>query len=757
MLFRKMLRDMGRHKTQFISIFIMAFLGVFIYAGVGGEWQGLKKTVTDYYQATNFADVWLYGSSFSQKDEEAVRKLSGVTGTERCFVADSIGKFSNNPKITLRFVDGDKISKAYRISGEAFSSSGDGIWIDARFAKARHLAVGDSMAVTINGISISKKILGTVYSPEYVYLSGSDGTTPDFSTNGYAYLPVKSFPFPDKMTYNQILVTTNSKPDANLEKRINNALDNKISVYMTRENHTSDAMFQQEIDQHRSMGSIFPVAFLAIALLTMMTTMSRIVTSQRTQIGTLKALGFKKGKILWHYVSYGFWVSLAGSALGATVGPMTLPYLFYPSMSGFYTLPKWEPAIDISFYLMAGAAVFLCTLITWLACRNVLNDSPSMALRPKAPKNVHHGFLEKTALWKKIGFNAQWNLRDISRNRIRSAMAVVGVLGCTALLVCAFGMNDAMNDLKVWKYNDIDHFQSKLTVDAKATPKQIQKAIQSTNGQALMEESVEIKSGDLKKTGTLTVEDHVTLLKATDENRNYIALPKDGVSLSYKMAEMLGVKKGDKIRWHIFGDEKWTNSTIEQIYRDPSSQGICMSREYFEKLGNSFSATSILTSKKAAQKPSGISSVQQTIDLTKSWDDLTQAMMKMVYILIVAAAALAVVVLYNLGILSFTEMERELATLKVIGLKTKRLRRLLLTQNLWLSCIGFLLGIPAGKWLLVQITSTSGDSFDMITVIHFSNILLAFVITFVLAYLVNRMFSGSIRKLDLAGSLKSVE
>lgn len=757
MLFRKMLRDMGRHKTQFISIFIMAFLGVYIYAGVGGEWQGLKKTASDYYSSTNFADVWLYGTSFTQKDEDSVRRLSGVTGTERCLVVDSVGKFGNNPKITLRFPSSDTISKAYRVSGEAFSSDKDGIWIDDRFAKAHHLAIGDTMTVTMDKMLLTKKILGTIYSSEYVYLSGSDGTTPDFSTNGYAYLPTKSFPDANHIPYNQILMTTDSNQSSNLEKRVDSTLGDKVSVYMTRDSQPSYAMFQQEIDQHKAMGSIFPVAFLAIALLTILTTMSRIITSQRMQIGTLKALGFKKGKILWHYISYGFWVSLAGSVLGATVGPLTLPYLFYPSMSSFYTLPHWNPAIDSSFYLMAAASVLLSTLITWLACRNVLKDSPAKALRPKAPKSVRHGLLERTALWQKFGFNTQWNMRDVSRNRIRSVMTIIGVLGCTALLVCAFGMNDAMKDLKIWKYNDIDQFQSKLTVDAKTSKQQIQNVVQSSNGQRIMEESVEIKANDVEKTGSLTVEDHVTLLKITDVNRNDISLPQNGLSLSYKMAELLGVKQGDKIQWHIFGDAKWVSSTVVQIYRDPSSQGISMNRESFEKLGYTFSPTAILTSQKITQKPSGISSVQQTGDLTKSWDDLTQSMMKMVYILILAASVLAVVVLYNLGVLSFTEMQRELATLKVIGLKTKKLRRLLLVQNLWLSFVGFLLGVPAGKWLLDQIMSTSGDSFDMVTAIHLTNVLVSFVITFALAYLVNRMFTGSIRRLDLASSLKSVE
>lgn len=757
MLFRKMLRDMSRHKTQFISIFIMAFLGVFIYAGIRGEWLGLKNNVTDYYQETNFANVWLYGPGFSDKEAAAVQRLDGVIWTERLLAVDSIGKFDNSPKISLRFVEKNEISKTYLIKGENFSTDKDGIWIDDRFAQAHKLSVGDKMSVTVNGISIEKKIMGTVYSPEYVYLSNGEGMTPDFSASGYAYLSFRSFPVQKGMVYNEMLLTTDTSDFIALEERVNGALGGNYSVFLTRDNHTSYAMFQQEIDQHRSMGSIFPVAFLAIALLTMLTTMTRIVTNQRIQIGTLKAIGFKKDKILLHYISYGFWLSLAGSLLGAVLGPLTLPELFYPSLSGFYTLPRWKPAIDVSFYIMAAVTAVLCTFVTYLACKSVLRDTPAKTLRPKAPKTVKHGVLEKTALWNKLGFNAQWNLRDISRNKVRSVMAVFGVLGCTALLVCAFGMNDDMKDLKDWQYNDINQFRSKLAVDETASGRQIRDVLHETDGEAIMEGAVEIKANGIKKSGTLTATDHVTLLKTTDKNRNYITLPDDGVSLTYKMASQLGVKKGDEIKWHIFGNEKWVATTVAEIYRDPSSQGIRLTKKYLEELGSKFTPTSILTPERENRKQAGIANIRQTEDLTNGWDDLTEAMMMMVYVLIAAAAILAIVVLYNLGILSFTEMERELATLKVVGLKSKKLRHLLLTQNIWLSAIGFILGIPLGQWLIHVIVSTAGDSFDMITVLHLTNILLSLTITFALSFLVNLMFSGKIKDLDMVGSLKGVE
>lgn len=756
MLFLKMLRDMGKHKTQFISIFIMAFLGVFIYAGIGGEWMGLRNTSKNYYKQTNFADVWLYGNGFTSDDENAVKNISSVTNAERSLVVDSVGKFDNKPKISLHFVEKSEITKPYLVSGEGFSTDKDGIWIDNRFAKAHKLSVGDKMSVTYDGLTIEKKIMGTIYSPEYVYFPNGDGMTPDFSTNGYAYLSYKSFPVPNGIVYNRMMLKTSSSA-SKLEDKVTSALNGKDSVYLLQKNNASYAMFQQEIDQHKSMASIFPVAFLIIALLTMLTTMTRIVTNQRTQIGTLKALGFKKSRITLHYVSYGFWISLAGSVFGAIVGPMVLPNLIYPSLSSYYTLPEWKPIIDPLFYAMSAATVALCTLITFFACRKVLLDTPAKTLRPKAPKFVKHSILEKTSLWKKLGFNMQWNFRDMSRNKVRSLMAVLGVLGCTALLVCAFGMNDAMKDVKDWQYNQINQFSSKLSINDVATDSQIKDALFRVDGQAIMEDTVEIKAGAMKKSGALTVCDNVTLQKLTDKDRNIISLPEDGVMLSYKMANELGVKKGDEIKWHIYGNDKWVESFVTGIYRNPISQGITLTRKSLENLGYKFKTTAILSKEKISGKISGISSIQNTDDLVKGWNKMTEAMMMMVDILIAAASLLAVVVLYNLGILSFTEMERELATLKVIGLKSKKLGHLLLVQDLLLSIVGFVIGIPVGKWLVNAMITTAGDSFDMISKIHLTNVLTSFFITFALAFLVNLMFSGKIKKIDMVGSLKGVE
>ena len=160
------------------------------------------------------------------------------------------------------------------------------------------------------------------------------------------------------------IIFTSSVDASSLSDKIDKTLKGNYAVYTTRKETAGIQMMDAEMTQHKMLGAIFPIAFMAIAILAIITSMNRLINNQRTQIGTLKALGFSKAKIVLHYVNYGFWVSLAGAVLGLIVGPLTLPYLFYSSMSSYYTLPKWQPGFDISFVIVAAATVLACTLAT---------------------------------------------------------------------------------------------------------------------------------------------------------------------------------------------------------------------------------------------------------------------------------------------------------------------------------------------------------------------------------------------------------
>ena len=756
MLFKKMLRDIRRHKTQFLSIFLMAFLGVFVFAGVGGESVGLEVNSDKYYEETNLADGWIYSNYINDLFLYQVDVLGATTQMERQLVVDSVADFSNDPEITLHFVENNTISKFYLIDGKPLNiSDSDGVWLDKSFADAKSLKVGDNITFEFNGITLEKEIKGIGYSPEYVYHASSASIIPDFNKIGFAYMSYKAFPM-DNVPYNVLEVKFTGSP-SDYNDLLSDKLDGDYNSFVEQSEHSSVSQFSEEMDQHKMMGDIFPVVFILIAMLILLTTMTRIIAHQRTQIGILKASGFKNRSIIFHYVSYGFWLVFIGSILGLIIGPLTLPQLFYPSMSATYKLPSWDPAWSMNFVYVAALMIIMSLIVSYVAVRSISKENPADTIRPKAPKISTTGVLEKLGFWKRLSFNARWNYRDTKRNKFRAIMTIVGVIGCTALLVSAFGMYDGMNDLKEWEYNQINHYDSKMVIDEEASISEIDNVADEVDGDKLMESAIEIEAGSTKKSGSLLVLNDTDLVTPTDYDWNKVEIADDEISISQKMADLLGVGIGDTVKWHIMGSDKWVNVTIDKIHADPVSQGFIMSKDKLEDLGLNYTPTSIVTGEHVDKNFSAIKSTSSMKDMTSSWDELTESMWLLIYILIFFASLLAVVVLYNLGLLSFTEIEREIATLKVLGFKTSALRKLLLTQNLWFTAVGFLLGLPVGYFILKIMWESSGDSFYILPSISLTNFLLSAVITFALSILVNLMFSRKIKKLDMVESLKSGE
>ncbi len=756
MLSKKMLRDIRKHKTQFLSIFLMAFLGVFVFAGVGGESVGLEVSVNNFYEDTNLADGWIYSENLDDNFVDKVNNLTPTTASERQLVLDSVGNFSNDPEITLHFVENNTLSKFYLIEGEKLNiSDEDGVWLDKNFADAKNLTVGDNITFEFNGITMEKEIRGIGYSPEYVYHASDASIIPDFGKIGFAYLSYEAFPM-DNVPYNVMQVKFNGNPH-DYSDLLSDKLDGDYNSFIEQSEHSSVSQFSEEMNQHKMMSDIFPVVFILIAMLILLTTMTRIIAHQRTQIGILKASGFTDRSIIFHYVSYGFWLVLAGSILGLILGPLTLPQLFYPSMSSTYALPSWEPAWSMNFIYVTVLMILMSLVVSYFAVRSISKENPADTIRPKAPKVSTTGFIEKFGFWKKVSFNARWNYRDAKRNKFRALMTIVGVIGCTALLVSAFGMYDGMTDLKEWEYNQINHYDSKLVIDEEATLSEIDEVAEEVNGDKLMESAIELESDTSKKSGSLLVLNGTDLVTPTDYDWNKVNISDDEVSISQKMADLLGVGVGDIVKWHIMGSDKWINTTIDKIHADPISQGFIMSSDKLEDLDLNYTPTSIVTQEHVNENYSAIKSTSSMKDMTSSWDELTESMWLLIYILIFFASLLAIVVLYNLGLLSFTEIEREIATLKVLGFKTGALRKLLLTQNLWFTAIGFILGVPVGYYILKIMWESSGDSFYVLPSITITNLVLTAIITFSLSILVNLMFSRKIKNLDMVESLKGNE
>ena len=749
-LSKKMLRDMKINKMQFIAIFLMAFLGIFAYTGIYAEYYGLVQTSDEFYADTNIADAWIYNTDF---DDVSVEKINDFTSqADRQGIIQSQADLENKPDVTLHFIENGTISKFFTTDGENFNPNDDsGVWLDARFADARDLKVGDEISFEFDNETITKQIKGLGYSPEYIYEVSPSSSTPDFHEMGFAYLSDDAYP--EDLKYNRLLVRYDVS-DSDFEDNLDSIDYQSVTK---KEDHLSVSKFADEMAQHKMIGDVFPIVFILVTFLTLLTTMNRIVTHQRTQIGILKAVGFKDSSIILHYLSFSFWPVLAGAIIGLITGPMIIPQMFYPTMMTSYSMPSWNPGFDMSFIYIAVLMVVSSVFVTYLSCRRISKENPANTLRPKAPNTSSKSFIEKSRIWNRLSFNLRWNWRDARRNKFRALMAIVGVMGCVALLIAAFGMNDSMDELKSWEYDDITHYESKLLLSSQANPMELYYILNETNGSFIMQQSIEIKANSQEDTVTLLVSNNTNLISYTDSNRNQIEIDEGDVSISTKLAERFNLTIGDKIKWHIVGEDKWVSSKIGQIHAEPISQGLIMSPDTLEDQGLNFTPTNIVTDEKFGENFDSIKSVTSIDKMEESWDQIITAVMMMVYVVTFVAVALAILVLYNLGILSFTEMEREIATLKVLGFRTNSLRKLLLTQNVIFTAIGFILGIPLGFYFMTLMMNAAGDSLYYIPTLTWGNILLSAVITFAISIGVNLLFSDKINDLNMVEALKDVE
>lgn len=814
MLKQKMLQDMKQSKWQFISVMLMAFLGVFIFTGIGGEWAGVDNYRADYYEQTNLADGWIWGEGFDDSDLNKVKGIEGITAAEKRCYLEVTGQDEYNPTVYMYGLNENSICKPYIVKGEDFSVNSQGkVWLDKRFADAKGLDVGSSYTFMFENLPFSLEVAGLVYSSEYQYYSNENDLWPDFNNIGFAYCSYKSLPmkdyiisyisnddytveelvdefaaesaeiaenadflkklskstiismlekadaseFTDMVPFTQIIFTS-SADAADLSDKIDEVLKNNYAVYTTRAETEGIMMLDSEMQQHKMISAIFPVAFLLIAVLAIVTSMNRLVNNQRTQIGTLKALGFSKAKITFHYVNYGFWVSLIGSVLGCIAGPLTLPYLFYSTMSSYYSLPEWKTGFHISFILVALGTVLACTLTTFLTVIGVLGDTPAATLRPKAPKNFRLTKIEKSALWRRLNFNFRWNWRNFMRGRLRTIMGIVGTVSCMALLVCAFSMYDCMEDMEHWMYNEIQVQQTRMTLDSGASIGDAEAIADEIDGEIIMTSAIEVRANGVKKTQTATIVDGSGCFYITDTSRNQITPDDNTVALSSKTANALGLKEGDEFEWHIYTSDTWVKSKITVISRTPMTQGLVITRSTLENLGYEFTPTYVDTLQSLPDYHNEkVSNVLSADDLHNFWDNYMETMNMMVGIIILFALILAVIVLYNLGQLTFTEKERENSTLKVIGFSTGKILNLNLVQNLIFSVIGVILGVPCGWGLLYAMLSSAGDEFDMMVKISVPSFLICAGITIGVSLLVSLLFAKHIKRLDMVTSLKGVE
>ena len=754
MLNRKMLRDMKDYKVQFISIFLMAFIGVCVYTGMLMDNTNFETTLDDYYEETNLADGWIYSDYLVDEFLEQVYLLGATTQMERQLVVDSEAELNNPPDITLHFVENNTISKFYLLEGKELDiNDSEGVWLDKSFADARNLKIGDKITFESNGIKITKTIRGLGYSPEYVYNSPVASTVPDYNATGFAYMSHKAFPS-DNITYNVLNVKFDGTPET-YSKLLDYRLNGYYDAFLKKDNHYSVKVVSDSINQQKSLSSLFPSIFIFISMLMLLTTMKRIISHQRTEIGILKANGFKNHTITRHYLLPGFIVVILGSTLGSLLGPIMFHAIANPSRMFYFKFPYWHYTYFVNSLILIPIMGSLSLIVPYYSINSIVNEPSSRILKAKVPKTTTLSFLEKTKFWKKLPFNLRWNYRNIKRNKLRAIMTIIGVIGCTVLLISGFGLYEHMNETKEWYFNDTTHFESKLVIDGNLDLSQINSIAEEVNGDPIMESSIEILNNKTEA-ASLMVLNGTDLITMSNDNHDKIEIGNDEVSISKKMADVMGIEVGDTVTWHILGSNKNVEIKIDKIHSSPFSQGLVISPEKLVELGLNYTPTSIVTSQHINNSYDDINIIYLN-DLINGWDKMEETTMLIITALIFFAVVLVIIILYNMDILYFTEMEKDITTLKVLGFKSSSLTKILASQTIFFIIIGFILGVPIGYIILSIILPAFGNNFYMIPSVSTTNLILTFIIIISVSIITNLFFSRKIKKIDMVDSLKDLE
>ncbi len=571
------------------------------------------------------------------------------------------------------------------------------------------------------------------------------------------------FNYLDYVPFNYVMVDVNKKSNVNFVKnKIEDSIDSVISL-ISIEDTTSYAMYQGEIDEGRAYVGIFSFLFLFIAMLSVITTMTRVVKNQKLQIGTLKALGFSKLKITLHYIGYGFWVSLVGAIMGILLGKYFLGSVFLNLEMSFFEIPNGRVYINSSTYLVALAVVIGCAIITLITCYRELRKKPADSLRNEIPK-VKNGSLNITTkgIFKKLGFSSKWNLRDILRNKFRTITGVIGIVGCCTLIVCALGMLNSMNYFIKLQFDDLYNFDYKLSLKDDIDDNTYNNIVSKYGDNSSETLAIEIKDDKgNRNANTLFVDDSNGYIRYVDNKYNFIKLnSNDGVYVTYKYASLNNVSIGDTISWHIYGDKKYYESNVIGFYRDPQVQGLSATKEYIESLGISYKATSIYTdvNLKNVDNIDGVSVIQNIDELKDAISNMLSMMRKMIIIIIVFAILLGVVIIYNMSILSFSEKTYQFATLKVLGFDNKRIRKIFSLQNSWICILSILIGLPVGYGLTSYLFKVCLDeNYDFGVHIEWWTYVSAAVVTYLVSYLISRYLSRNVNNIDMVSSLKGNE
>lgn len=540
----------------------------------------------------------------------------------------------------------------------------------------------------------------------------------------------------------------------------------------TRDDNNGYNTFVSSVKSMENISKVFPLVFYIVAILISLTSMTRMVEEERTEIGTLKALGYNNAQILAKYCFYALSACLIGGLIGMAIGFKFLPSIVWYLYKMLFDITYFKtPFIGLIGILGLGIAIICIVGATIIVCMQELRQTPAVLMRPKTPRAGKKILLEKiTFIWKRLKFSQKITARNLFRYKKRGIMTIVGITGCTALITAGFGLKDSITGIVSAQYEDVFSYKEQIIIAQKENSiEEIENIIKNTQDGA-----IELKQA-LMKTATIEQRD-VNLMIPADNLDSVIHLydgktgekaemPETGtIAISDKLADILNIKVGDTAKLEDSNGNQYEYK-VSEIIKNYVTNYIFMTKETYEQQMGEYKTNALLTTseftdetKKQLLENDNVLSMMDVGTLTKSVNDMLKSLDYIIIILIVSAAILAFVVLYNLANINIGERIREIATLKVLGFYNKEVDDYINKESIILTLVGIILGFIGGYALCNFLVKTcEPDMVRFIRHIHIQSYIYSGAITAIFSMIVNLMVHKTLKKVDMISSLKSIE
>ena len=804
-MFKKFLKLFTSYKIQMISMIVMMAIACGVFVGFTIEWYTISVMTNEIFDANKFPDYKVYSTDIDFNKPETILTNNQIEIVDNLdIVKKAVGHFQSNANVN-KFNEKDITNENKIVSLNTMSSyeintfslidgispdqnndgiwddNLDGVWVNQKFLEANDLKIGDYISINYNGISNELKIIGGIRAANfYITADFQNGQImPKYDSYGYAYVtPETLTKFYDEETkfglsylgaqnyFTQIDLLSDST-----KEEVTNKIEETLNITLLVQTKLDDTGYSEalgEITEGKLCATAIAAIFLIIMVLSLFTTLDRIIRTERIQIGTFKALGFKNRHICLVYSSVGLAIGIIGAIFGIGIGYFLGWFIMNPNGSmGTYMDPlNWNLHSPAYVWLILIALIVLITLFSYVYIRLSLRGSASLLLKPKAPKNEKPLLVERFKLFDKLSFTSRWNFRDVFRHKARSFMTLFGIFSATLLLFLGFGMKDTLDSL-LKSYNKVFDYKEQIVINtAKANNNDVldMASYYEADYQAIT--SIDIDGNDYTLTIMDTTYNHMHLLDINSKQMD-LDMDSDGVYICYRMYKM-GIREGDEITFSPYGTNDKYKVKVIGVTRTFLSEGITASSEFIKNLrsdkGNKIDyliqtlyTNTYNTKEKVAKYETLIQSTQTFEQTFESINGMMKVMNDMIVMIVIAAVIIGLVVLYNLGIMSFIERQREFATLKVVGFKNKILGKIMIMQNVWLTIIGIIVSLPLSYLILYQVMEVLGKEYEMTIHTGILTYVGSVVITFVVSMLVALLVIRKTKRISMVEALKGNE